>query len=108
MDWELMTSQLIAASGEARSYAMEAIALLKTEDYEGARQKLDKAEEILANAHSIQAEFIQEEADGNPVPISLLMVHAQDHLMNAITINDLARGLVDVFDRKMNGGGKNG
>ncbi|OUZ16436.1 hypothetical protein A5868_001357, partial [Enterococcus sp. 12F9_DIV0723] len=33
--------------------------------------------------------------------ISLLMVHAQDHLMNAITIKDLAIELVDILEKGM-------
>lgn len=50
-------------------------------------------------AHRFQTEIIQEEADGNIKNISVLLVHAQDHLMNAITIIDMAREFVDLYEK---------
>lgn len=89
--------QIILHGGDGKSHAMEAIALAKTGDIEGAEDKLKNAEEALNQAHRIQTSLIQEEVRGNNATISLLMVHAQDHLMNSITVKDLAREFVDMY-----------
>ena len=91
--------QLIVNGGNARSYSMEAIHLAKVSKINEAREALEKAEEELAQAHISQTKLIQEEASGNSVEVSLLMVHAQDHLMNAITVKDLALEFIDMYDR---------
>jgi cellobiose PTS system EIIA component len=37
------------------------------------------------------------EAQGDHANVTLLMVHSQDHLMNAITFRDLAGEMVDLY-----------
>ncbi len=77
---------------------MEAIAAAKQGRFSEAREKLQQAGEELNQAHHIQTSLIQEEVKGVKREISLLMVHAQDHLMNAITVKDLATELVDLYE----------
>ncbi|WP_047982651.1 PTS lactose/cellobiose transporter subunit IIA [Ornithinibacillus contaminans] len=89
--------QIILHGGDGKSHAMEAIQLAKEGDIVGAEAKLLEAEEALNEAHHIQTALIQEEVSGNNSTISLLMVHAQDHLMTAITVKDLAREFVDLY-----------
>lgn len=95
---EEIIMQLIVNGGEARSHSMEAIRYAKTGDLLNAKRAIGKAEEFLEKAHDIQTNLIQEEAAGNKTEVSLLMVHAQDHLMNAMTVKDLAQELVDIYD----------
>ncbi len=45
---------------------------------------LVEAEKELGNAHRIQTDIIQKEAAGEKIDISVLFVHAQDHLMTAM------------------------
>ncbi|MEO2788903.1 PTS lactose/cellobiose transporter subunit IIA, partial [Lacticaseibacillus paracasei] len=42
---------------------------------------------------------LTEEAQGKKHPVSLLMVHGQDHVMNAITFRDLAGEIVDLYKK---------
>ncbi|GGA49159.1 PTS cellobiose IIA component [Kroppenstedtia guangzhouensis] len=91
--------EMILYGGNARSCAMEAIRLAKKGDFVNAREKLAQAGEEITKAHRIQTTLIQREAGGNSQPITLLMVHAQDHLMNAISIQDLASEFVDLYER---------
>lgn len=77
---------------------MEAISFAKKGDFDKARAKLDQAGEEIIKAHRIQTTLIQQEAGGNSQPLTLLMVHAQDHLMNAISIKDLAVEFVDLYE----------
>jgi cellobiose PTS system EIIA component len=97
--------QLILHGGNGRSFAMEAISAAKQGDYATAREKIAKANEELTSAHKIQTEIIQKETSGLKTDISLLMIHAQDHLMNALTIRDLAAEFVDLYESlKLSGG----
>lgn len=91
--------QMILYGGNARSDAMEAIQSAKQGKLILARKKLKDAAVELQKAHKLQTEMIQNESAGNPIELSLLLVHAQDHLMNAITIKELATEIVDIYER---------
>jgi PTS system cellobiose-specific IIA component len=89
--------QIILHGGNGRSAAMEALLAARQGDFEGAREKLKEAENALNEAHHIQTSLIQGEIRGEKTEISLLMVHAQDHLMNAMTVKDLAAEMVELY-----------
>lgn len=91
--------QLIVLGGNARSISMQAIAEAKNGNVLKAREMLKGALEELNNAHKIQTKLIQKEISGDGVNISLLIIHAQDHLMNAITVKDLAAEFIDLYER---------
>nr|WP_319487794.1 PTS lactose/cellobiose transporter subunit IIA [uncultured Caproiciproducens sp.] len=99
MDMETITMQLIVSSGDAKSKAMEAISCAKSGDFAEAKKHLEEAGDFLSAAHRFQTDIIQEEADGNIEKVSVLMAHAQDHLMNAITIIDMSREFVDLYEK---------
>ncbi|MGG7076330.1 PTS lactose/cellobiose transporter subunit IIA [Clostridium sardiniense] len=90
---------LIMHSGEARSYAMEAMELAKSGDIEGARGLIEKSNEELGLAHHSQTSLIQGEAGGQKAEFSLLLMHAQDHLMTTMTLKDLANQIIDIHAR---------
>lgn len=90
---------LIVHSGEARSYAMEAIQLAKTGNIKGAKDLIEKSAVQLGEAHKSQTALIQGEAGGNKIEISLLLIHAQDHLMTTMTLKDLANEIVDLYKK---------
>ena len=93
---------LIMHGGDAKSSAMEGIYAAKKGNFEEADQKLKDADEALKNAHKSQTSLLTREASGDPVELSLLLVHGQDHLMNAITFKDLAIEVIDIH-RKLDG-----
>jgi PTS system cellobiose-specific IIA component len=94
---EKVIFQIILHGGNARSFAMEAISLAKSGEFEKAEQKLEQSGKEVTEAHQTQTELIQQEAGGKRAEVSLLLVHAQDHLMNALTIKDMAREFVDLY-----------
>ena len=95
---EQIVMELIVNSGDARSKAMGAIKIAKKGDLQAARAKIKEANAALNKAHNIQTSLIQGEAAGEEFQINLLMIHAQDHLMNAITIRDLALEVLDIYE----------
>ena len=81
---------LIAKTGEARSYSFEALDKAKEGDFEAAAALLEKAEELLNDAHQVQFQILSQETSGTcEVELSFIMVHAQDHLMTAILAKEL-------------------
>lgn len=98
MENEMMIMELIVASGDARSSSIEAIRLARDGDIAGAKEKIVYAKNSIQQAHDAQTESIQKEIRGEKVPIDLLTVHAQDHLMNAMTILELSEEIIDILE----------
>ena len=93
---------LIMHGGDAKSSAMEAIYAAKKGDFGEADKKIADSDEALGNAHKSQTTLLTREAGGDSVELSLLLVHGQDHLMNAITFKDIAVEIIDLH-RKLDG-----
>ncbi|MEW8974164.1 MAG: PTS lactose/cellobiose transporter subunit IIA [Tissierellaceae bacterium] len=102
MELELIIMNIINNSGESRSLSMEAIAHAKSYRFKEASDLIKQANNKLSQAHRSQTELIQGEARGEEKNLSLLLVHAQDHLMNAITIRDMAIEFIDVYKSRLN------
>lgn len=100
MDLEKIVFELIACAGDARSDAFEALACAKEGDFEEARRLINQSKETLAKAHDVQNSLIFSEASGNPVPVSLLLVHAEDHLMTAILAKDLIEEMICLHEER--------
>lgn len=89
---------LIVHSGNTKSECMEAIQLAKRQ-IEAAKRKIKLANESLIEAHHAQTGLLSQEARGEKVEVSMLLIHAQDHLMNAITFRDLAQEMIELYER---------
>lgn len=83
--------------GDAKSKAMEAIAAAKDGNFAEAELKLWQADEALNKAHEFQTKLICDEARGKKIEFSVILIHGQDHLMNAITTRDLAEEIVGLY-----------
>ena len=101
MELEQVIMELIVNSGMARSMAIEAIDQADNGDVKGAKEKVAEARKVIVKAHDYQTELIAKEARGDNTQMSLMMVHGQDHLMNAMVVIDLAEKFVKVYE-KMN------
>ncbi|GAA0591878.1 PTS lactose/cellobiose transporter subunit IIA [Virgibacillus siamensis] len=99
MEMEHVIMGIIMHSGDAKSNAMEAIQHAKANEMKKAEQLLEQAEKELLEAHGEQTGLIQKEARGEKTELSLLLVHAQDHLMTATTFKDLAKEFIELYGR---------
>lgn len=97
--------EIILHGGNARSFAMEAITCAKSGDFPAAKKKIKLAAEEIGKAHRIQTTLIQQEAGGEQHNMTLLLVHAQDHLMNAMTVKDLAAEFIELYEKMAVSGG---
>jgi len=91
-----LSFQLILHSGNARSLSMEALYDAKDKNFEIAREKLKEADAAFVEAHQIQTELITKESGGEAFELPIILVHAQDHLMTAMTVKDLAKEIIDL------------
>lgn len=101
MEEENVAFELILYAGNGRSYSMEAIQEAKSGNYAKADKLIKKASEELGKAHEFQTKLIQAEANGESKPVNILLVHAQDHLMTAITVRDLATEIIELYKVKV-------
>ncbi len=94
-----LSFMIILHAGNARSAAMEAISLAKEFDFAAARDKIEEADQEFALAHGEQTKLLQNEASGEKNEVSVILVHAQDHLMTAMTVKDLANEMIDMYEK---------
>ena len=95
--YDELVMNLVVEGGNARSLAMEAIQEAKKGNFEEAENRLKECEEALNNAHNPHTETLQSEIRGDHIPVMLLMVHAQDHLMDAMVVKDMAVEFVELY-----------
>lgn len=93
---EQIVMELIVNGGNARSQALNAIKFAKKGQIEEAENLLKQSAESLGKAHRFQTDLIQAEARGEKKEISMIMIHGQDHLMNAMTVRELAIEIVEL------------
>ena len=91
---ELVSFQIISSVGEAKSALFEVLELSREEKFEEAEKKIQEAEEAILKAHQSHFSLIQEEASGNKVEPSLLLIHAEDQLMNVETLKSFAKEMI--------------
>lgn len=97
MNEEQLIFTIIANSGEAKSSAMEAIRYAKNKQFKEADEAIKTAYDSFVKIHQVQTDMIVKEVNGEKQPMSLLMVHAQDHLMTTMVFIDLAKEFIDVY-----------
>lgn len=97
MEQEIM--ELIVHGGDARSKAIAAMYRLKEDDFDGARALMKECNDSILIAHKAQTKLLQKEASGHGTDIQLLMVHAQDHLMDAMVVRDVVDNLIDIQEK---------
>ncbi len=93
-EMESTVMELIIHAGEARSASMQALQAARQHDWSEAESLLKSASEASRQAHKIQTALIGADEGCGKVPVNLILVHAQDHLMNAMLCRDLVEELI--------------
>lgn len=97
MNLEKIVFEIISHAGTARSMCFEALALAQQGQFVQAADLIKQAKDELIETHEIQNCMIQKEANGENQEISLLLVHAEDHLMTAMLAKDLISEMVEMY-----------
>lgn len=93
-DYERVVMEIVTNAGQARSCMLNAVHAARSGDDEQCDELVEQAEDCLSQAHLSQTALLQAEVRGEHTPVTLIMVHAQDHLMTGITVKELATEMI--------------
>lgn len=96
MDLEMTVMELIINAGESKSLAMQALMSAKKGEWDVVDDFLAQSTEASKRAHKVQTELIGLDEGEGKVPVNLIMVHAQDHIMTAMLARELIEELIDI------------
>ena len=99
MNLENVVIELIVKAGEAKSLAMEALTHAREGQFAQSEQSMAASREAGRLAHKIQTALIAADEGQGKVEVSLVLVHAQDHLMNAMLAQDLVEEMIRLYQR---------
>ncbi len=99
-DFESTIMELLVFSGGARSSALMALQQARAGDFEASAKHMAESKQSVKKAHSIQTQLIGLDEGCGKLTINLITVHAQDHLMNAMVIQDLADDMIELYRRQ--------
>ena len=68
-------------------------------NFEDAEKLLKEAEESLQTAHESHRELLKMDASGEVTQVSILLCHAQDHLMGSALALDLIREMIVLYQK---------
>lgn len=94
-----IATKVILFAGNARDLVAKALNAAYEENFEEAKNFIIKAEDEVRSAHRIQTEIIQSEARGETVELSLLLTHAQDTLMVALSEINMAKQMLRMYQK---------
>ena len=99
---EDIVMNLVCNGGDCRSKAMEALYEARLGNYDSADELMKMAEASMHAAHEfhtklLQADMRASEEGKETTPLSLIIVHGQDHLMNAMVVYDLATEMIEMY-----------
>lgn len=96
MELEATVMELIINAGESKSLAMQALQNAKKGEWTEVDSLLTQSTEASKRAHQVQTELIGLDEGEGKVPVNLIMVHAQDHIMTAMLARELIEELINI------------
>ena len=99
-EMQMIAFQIITYAGDAFADFYNSVDEAMEGHYEEAEALIQKGNTTLNEAHKSQMDLLTAEASGEEMEYSIMMVHAQDHLMNAINYERLAKQMIR-FVQKM-------
>ena len=100
---QMVAFQLICYAGYAFSSFFMAVEKARNGEFDEADELIKKGESELTNAHNAQTELLAKEAQGKDIEYSIMLVHAQDHLMTTIMYERVAKEFITLYREKING-----
>ncbi len=96
MDMESTVMELIINAGEARSYAMQALRAAKQGDWAEVDNQLAESSAASKRAHDVQTMLIGLDEGCGKIPVNLVMVHAQDHIMTSMLAREMIEEMIEI------------
>ena len=96
-----LSFEIISEASNARNSFQQGIEASKEFDFEKAESLIKEGSKQLATASGKHFSVIQEEANGESLPFSVLFMHAEDQLVMTEIKRDSAKELLDVYKKIM-------
>lgn len=90
--------EIIVNAGQSRSLCFEALHAARQGNLDEA-SLLREADGYARQAHKMQTKLIEQDAGEARQPMTLIMVHAQDHLMNSLLARELSEEIIHLYQR---------
>ncbi|WP_312946832.1 PTS N,N'-diacetylchitobiose transporter subunit IIA [Superficieibacter sp.] len=90
---------LIINSGSARSQAYAALKKAKAGDFVAAQELMAQSKIALNEAHRVQTQLIESDQGQGKMKVSLVLVHAQDHLMTSMLARELIAEIIELHEK---------
>ncbi len=91
--------EIIVNAGQSRSLCFEALHAARRGNLDEAKSLLREADGYARRAHKMQTKLIEQDAGEARQPMTLIMVHAQDHLMNSLLARELSEEIIHLYQR---------
>lgn len=96
---EVTCFSLITAAGAAKSLYVQAMQSAREGDFKAAESYIEQADKTLVEGHAPHTKMVQREAAGEPTPLTLLLVHAEDQMASTETFKLIAQEAIKVYRR---------
>ena len=91
--------EIIVNAGQSRSLCFEALHAARQGNIDEAKSLLREADGYARQAHKMQTKLIEQDAGEGRQTMTLIMVHAQDHLMNSLLARELSEEIIHLYQR---------
>ena len=91
--------EIIVNAGQSRSLCFEALHAARQGNLDEAKSLLREADGYARQAHKMQTKLIEQDAGEARQLMTLIMVHAQDHLMNSLLARELSEEIIHLYQR---------
>lgn len=99
IDLEEAVMEIIVNAGQSRSLCFEALQAARSGEFTQAQALLQEADGFSRQAHQMQTKLIEQDAGEGRQPMTLIMVHAQDHLMTSLLARELTEEIIHLYQR---------
>ncbi|NCB33183.1 MAG: PTS lactose/cellobiose transporter subunit IIA [Erysipelotrichia bacterium] len=99
---ELVSFQIIAAVGTARSCYIAAIDAASDGNFSEAEKQIKEGQEAFIQGHDAHGGLLTKLANGEMPSMDLLLTHAEDQLMSAETFGILAERFIKLYKKIYN------
>lgn len=96
-EYYIVAAKIISNVGTAKSLVLEALNVAKKGNFEVAEEKIEESKRYFVEGHKMHASLVQREASGEQLNFSLMLMHAEDQLMNTETISLLVKEMIEIY-----------
>ena len=98
---QLLAFQLIAHSGDALNHFNLALDNAEEGKFQEAHKEIHEGDKALVAAHKAQTGMLTFEARNEVIEYSVIMMHAQDHLMTTLNYERFAKRLIKLYEKML-------